>query len=144
MHLRTEADVGEAWGSYVAQTTAHLDMCKKLNLSLIYVATGNQKDIVRFANEAQQVGLSVISKLDLLSSIEEQASFQASAYESLSWDQKAVLDFEILSRSSFFSGPAAVSYLIFFYSMFHLSFFFFHLSTMYLVVNLSSYDGTNK
>lgn len=111
VHLRTEADVGESWGGYVAQTTAHLDMCRKLNLSLIYLATGNREDTVRFTNGARELGISVVSKLDLLGAEEEQAVFDSSALESLSWDQQAVIDFEILSRSSFFSGPAGVSSL---------------------------------
>ncbi|KAJ4385431.1 hypothetical protein N0V93_009859 [Gnomoniopsis smithogilvyi] len=110
MHLRTEIDAGETWGGYEAQAIAHLDLCKKLNLSLIYVATGNQGDVVRFADEAQQVGITVISKQDLYSTVEEQAVFDSSALDSLSWDQKGVLDYEILSRSSFFSGPAASSF----------------------------------
>ncbi|KAJ4409220.1 hypothetical protein N0V82_009493 [Gnomoniopsis sp. IMI 355080] len=110
MHLRTEVDIGGDWESYKEQATTHLAMCKKLNLSLIYVAGGNQEHIEQFAIEAQQSGISVISKLDLLASGEEQAVFDASAFESLSWDQKGALDFEILSRSSFFSGPAGSSF----------------------------------
>lgn len=111
MHLRTEADVGEAWGTYTAQTTAHLEMCQKLNLNLIYVAGGNHEDVVQFTEEAKELGIAVISKLDFIYG-EEDAPLDSEGFYSLSWDQKGVLDFEVLSRSSFFSGPAGVSKVV--------------------------------
>lgn len=107
--LHTDVDEGSEWGFYEAERRAHLDMCKELNFTLIYVATGSRQDTEQLRSEAQHMGISVISKVDLLSKIEKQSDFDTLAFESLSIAQKNALDFEILSRSSFYSGPADVS-----------------------------------
>lgn len=109
MNLHTEDDTGSEWGFYEAQRRTHLDMCKKLNLTLIYMATGSRQDTEQFRREAQQVGISVFSKVDLLSKIAKDSVSDTLGFESLSLAQKSALDFEILSRSSFYSGPADVS-----------------------------------
>lgn len=108
--LHTENDMGSGWGFYEAQKRAHLDMCKELNLTLIYVATGSRQDTEQLRSEAQQMGISVISQDDLLSKNEKDSVSDTLAFESLSLAQKSALDFEILSRSSFYSGPADVSF----------------------------------
>lgn len=109
VNLPTQDDAASTWPLDEAQKRAHLRMCKKLNLNLIYVATGNHQDAAQFAKEAHEMGISVISKFDLLSKIEKQSVFDNVALGSLSLAQKSAVGFEILSRSSFYSGPADVS-----------------------------------
>lgn len=105
MHLRTEADVGEAWGSYEVQTSAALQLCQEHNLTLIYLATGNRADAARFTDEAAAQNITVVGKLDLMEAAEDKEAFDA-----MSWDQQSLVDREIASRSSFFGGLVGVSF----------------------------------
>lgn len=111
MHLRTEQDAtaivhwDQEFGGFEQQTDAHLEKCKSLGLRVIYVASGNEEDIVRFAAKAkEQANIAVCSKRDLLTAPEDVA-----ALDELTWDQHGALDWEVLSRSTFFSGPVMVS-----------------------------------
>lgn len=118
MHLRTEQDAtalvhwDEAYGGFDKQTDIHLQRCKELGLGLIYVASGNEEDIVRFAAKArEQANITVCSKRDLLTAPEDLA-----ALEGLSWDQRGAIDWEVMARSSYYSGPAMVSRVFVFIS----------------------------
>lgn len=111
LHLRTEKDAttivhwDEAFGGFEKQTDIHLAKCKELGLRAIYVASGNEEDIVRLAEKAMAyAGIIVHSKKDLLTAPED-----AKALEDLSWDQRGALDWEVMARSTFFSGPYMVS-----------------------------------
>ena len=111
VHLRTEADAAmSGWlknfGDFETQTDIHLDICKSVGLGVMYVASGNQEDIDKFARKAEEAaGILVLSKHDLLSTTQDRE-----ALDSLTWDQQGALDWEILSRSSFFGGPTMSSF----------------------------------
>ncbi|PSR92176.1 hypothetical protein BD289DRAFT_429296 [Coniella lustricola] len=111
MHLRTEADAtqvgwAEAFGGFEAQTDIHLEQCAKMGLNVIYVASGNEEDISRFADKAMETAnITVVSKKDLILGSKDRAKL-----DELTWDQHGALDWEILARSSFFSGPAMSSF----------------------------------
>ncbi|KAK7743913.1 hypothetical protein SLS53_003935 [Cytospora paraplurivora] len=111
VHLRTEVDAENsgwlrAYGGFDVQTDLHIEMCKSLGLEVMYVASGNQEDVDRFAEKAyKNDGIAVVSKKDLLSEPQ-----QREALENLTWDQQGALDWEILSRSSFFNGPMMSSF----------------------------------
>lgn len=76
-------------------------------LSVIYVASGNKEDIVQFATKARQAphNIQVVSKDDLLSSAEDRAALAA-----LTWDQQGALDWEVLCRATYFTGPVFSSF----------------------------------
>ncbi|KUI73202.1 hypothetical protein VM1G_08705 [Cytospora mali] len=111
VHLRTEADaVMSGWlknyGDFETQTDIYIKTCKSLGLRVIYVASGSQEDIRKFAEKAEdEAGIEVLSKDDLLPAPKDRIILN-----SLTWDQHGALDWEILSRSSFFSGPVMSSF----------------------------------
>lgn len=61
---------------------------------------------MKFTAKAHQVhNIKVIHKDDLLSSAEERATLA-----DMTWDQHGALDWEVLSRASYFSGPVFSSF----------------------------------
>ncbi|ROW10201.1 hypothetical protein VMCG_01947 [Cytospora schulzeri] len=111
VHLRTEVDAAKSgwlkiYGDFETQTDIYIEMCKSQGLRVIYVASGNQEDIIRFTQKAdKEAGIAVLSKHDLLSAPEDRKLL-----DGLTWDQHGALDWEVLSRSSFFSGPTMSSF----------------------------------
>lgn len=110
VHLRTEVDAANSgwlknYGGFETQTDVYLEMCKRQGLQVIYVASGNQGDIVKFTEKGKKHGVTVLSRQDLIT-----APLDRELLDSLTWDQHGALDWEILSRSSFFSGPTMSSF----------------------------------
>ena len=107
-HLRTEADAqaagwlnsNDAYANFSAQTTAYIAHALRSTLHVMYVASGNSTDLSRFALKASTHNppVNVTSKSDLLPPNE------AAALRELSWDQQALVDYEVLMRSSVFGG----------------------------------------
>ncbi|GAM84224.1 hypothetical protein ANO11243_022180 [Dothideomycetidae sp. 11243] len=105
-HLRTERDAANAgWlgqslhANFSAQTDAYLLQAKESNLKVLYVASGSPEDLQSFGDKAWLThGMNVTHKRELLSGADLQE------LEALSWDQQALLDYEILLRSSHFGG----------------------------------------
>ena len=107
-HLRTEADaLAAGWNSadppnanYSSQTDAYIAHALAHNLRLMYVASGNASELARFAAKAaaHMPPLTVVSKSSLLpqSALDELLA--------LTWDQQALVDYEVLQRSSVFAG----------------------------------------
>ncbi len=104
-HLRVAADaVAAGWPGYESQAPFYIAEAKRLNLTAVYLATGSPEHRERFRKDAAFEGLSVIVKEDLFSS-EELAELQK-----LSWDQQALVDYDILMHSSWFYGTVRSSY----------------------------------
>lgn len=105
-HLRTEADaVSAGWlnapnANFSAQTDAYMQHALKYNFRVMYVASGNETDLALFAEKAAQhvPPLNVTSKLALL------APAEADELAALTWDQQALVDYEVLQRCSVFGG----------------------------------------
>jgi hypothetical protein len=98
-HMRVAADAAAAgWPGYEAQAPFYLDEAKRLNLTTIYLATGSQEHRERFREDAAREGLSVVVKEDLLNG-KELAELQK-----LTWDQQALVDFDVLMHSTSFYG----------------------------------------
>ncbi|KAK4550067.1 hypothetical protein LTR36_003034 [Oleoguttula mirabilis] len=105
-HLRTEADARNAgWlnepnTNFSAQTDAYIKQALKHKLKVMYVASGNATDLALFKAKAAAHAppLIVTSKLDLLppDALEE--------LKQLTWDQQALVDYEVLQRCSVFGG----------------------------------------
>lgn len=111
MHLRTERDAAlmtswlQSYGGFEDQAAWHLEKCVSLGLKLIYVASGNEKDIERLKEMAMDKGkITVVSKNDLITDPADKT-----VLDSLTWDQHGALDWEVLARSSYFAGPIMVS-----------------------------------
>lgn len=105
-HLRTETDAQNAgWlkepnANFSAQTDAYIAQALKHKLTVLYVASGNATDLALFkAKAAAHVPpLTVTSKLDLL------PPDALGEMKRLTWDQQALVDYEILQRCSVFGG----------------------------------------
>jgi hypothetical protein len=105
-HSRTEADAQIAgWNSapntnFSAQTDAYIAHALAHNLKLIYAASGNASELAGFRKKAaaHSPPLSVTSKLDLL----PPSGAARQELEALTWDQQALVDYEVLQRCSVF------------------------------------------
>ncbi|KAK5116306.1 hypothetical protein LTR85_009278 [Meristemomyces frigidus] len=105
-HLRTEADARSAgWfnepnTNFSAQTDAYIGQALKHKLKVMYAASGNATDLALFKAKAaaRAPPLNVTFKLDLLppDALDE--------LKQLTWDQQALVDYEVLQRCSVFGG----------------------------------------
>lgn len=105
-HLRTSSDAVKAgWNPdfeeqtdwYINQTIAH-------NLGVIFAAGGNELDLKRFATKAVKKGIQVVNKFDLL------YGNDLKELENFVWDQRGLVDFEILLKASQYGGYARSSF----------------------------------
>jgi hypothetical protein len=72
------------------------------SLQLIYLSSGNSADAARFTEAASALSINVTTK-DLLLS---EPGFESAKVqmENVSWDQKGIIDYLVLLRSSYFGG----------------------------------------
>ncbi|KAF3768988.1 hypothetical protein M406DRAFT_239083, partial [Cryphonectria parasitica EP155] len=124
MHLRTEKDARDSWSffpGYDDQTAyffAHLESLPTLppppgappgkkGRKLAYLATGltaTDSDVVRFRARAAELDTTVLLKRDLLDETE------VAALNRLTWDQRALVDYEILLRAGTVLGIVESSF----------------------------------
>ncbi|KAK4219168.1 hypothetical protein QBC37DRAFT_478101 [Rhypophila decipiens] len=98
-HLRVAADaVAAGWPGYEAQAPLYIREAKERNLSSVYLATGSAEHRDRFWKEAALEGLVTFTKEDLLDAEEREELAR------MSWDQQALVDFEVLMHSAMFYG----------------------------------------
>ncbi|KAF2217722.1 hypothetical protein CERZMDRAFT_31796 [Cercospora zeae-maydis SCOH1-5] len=111
-HLRTADDAKNAGWMDVegmnasAQMDEYINHAKEYDLRVIYVASGNSEDVEELRQRAtvQDPPITVVSKTDLL------PAHEASALSKLSWDQQALVDWEVLKRCSVFGGIVKSSF----------------------------------
>jgi len=105
-HLRTEVDarnagwLNEPGSNFSAQTDAYIESALEHNIRIMYVATGDAADLARFKLKAAThlPAVNLTSKLDLL------PPHDLEMLKSLTWDQQALVDYEVLQRCSIFGG----------------------------------------
>lgn len=106
-HLRTEKDAENAgWlgesnphATFDAQTDTYIQQAEESRMRVIYTASGNADHVVLFAAKAWAThSINVTSKTDLMHG-DDLAELQA-----MSWDQQALVDYEVLQRCSVFGG----------------------------------------
>lgn len=109
VHIRTEADAAvENWDSYEVQLQHVREQLASNALSALYVATGTASDVDRLradladmripVNETHDAPVQVLQKWDLFD--EEDLLFM----DTLTWDQMALVDHDIMLRASRFAG----------------------------------------
>jgi hypothetical protein len=87
------------WTGYAEQAACYLSQACSHNLSLIYVAPSDPESAARFKRDALTFqNVQVTTRYDLLS------GGDLEAMKRLNWDQQALVDYEILLRSSSFAG----------------------------------------
>jgi hypothetical protein len=105
-HLRIEADAANAgWlsepaANFSVQTDAYLTQAVKHGLGVIYAASGDMEGLQAFKDKgmAWTTAVQVVTKLDLMGEDE------MTVMKSLTWDQQALVDWEVLKRCSVFGG----------------------------------------
>ncbi|SMR51213.1 unnamed protein product [Zymoseptoria tritici ST99CH_1E4] len=105
-HLRIEADAANAgWlsepaANFTVQTDAYLSQAVKHGLRVVYAASGDVDGLKRFKEKglAWHPAVRVITKQDLMSEAEQ------TIMAGLTWDQHALIDWEVLRRCSVFGG----------------------------------------
>jgi hypothetical protein len=104
-HLRVEADAEFAkFPGYQSQAPFYLEEAQRLNLTTIYLATGSPEHRERFQKDARALGITVYVKEDLLEPEE------LAVLKSLTWDQQALVDYDVLLYSCRFCGAVRSSF----------------------------------
>lgn len=105
-HLRLDSDAVKAgWNpDFEQQTSWYISQALAHNLSIIYAAGGTDSDIASFASEAETYDIQVVAKHDLL------FGNDLKELKNLLWDQRALVDFEVLLRGSQYGGYARSSF----------------------------------
>ncbi|GAB7364412.1 hypothetical protein MBLNU230_g4954t1 [Neophaeotheca triangularis] len=111
-HLRAENDAAAAgWlanpdANFTAQTTSYLSQATSHGLRTLYIASGNTTQISEFVTLASTNSppLNLTTKHSLL------PPSDLAILETLTWDQQALVDYEVLLRCSLFGGIVKSSF----------------------------------
>ncbi|KAH8204377.1 hypothetical protein TruAng_001428 [Truncatella angustata] len=101
VHLRTEADALKQWPSFEVQVAGYVKESQRLGFQggIAYLASGSEAEAIKFKDFAQsEMQLQVRTKHDLLE-VRDLEKLQK-----LSWDQQAVVDFQVLLAANYFVG----------------------------------------
>jgi hypothetical protein len=105
IHLSSAQDAGAAssevdqtYYQYTTQSKLYLDQAVVSTLSLLYVSSDNGADLVWFISDTQALNLTVTTKFDLLKGWDKETLLE------LTRDQRAMVDYLVLSRASQFAG----------------------------------------
>lgn len=108
-HVRTEADAQlESWTSFSTQSQHIREQLEANQLAALYVATGTASDVERLraeladvrvaVNDTHTTGVQVLQKWDILDEAD------VMIVDTLTWDQMALVDLDIMLRASRFVG----------------------------------------
>jgi hypothetical protein len=89
---------------YIGQATAYLEHASASRLPILYIASGNLSSILLLQRQASGFNIDVTHKFELLKNAEREQ------LESLKWDQRAIVDFLVLSKAQEFAGVGHSSF----------------------------------
>lgn len=105
VHLRTEKDVQGVFPSYEDQAADYLDVIVENKIPVIYLATGATKEnVTHFRERAEDFNATTVLKTDILEGSDLEA------LEQLSWDQRALVDYEVMLRAGLMVGTSMSSF----------------------------------
>ncbi|KAH8884524.1 hypothetical protein GQ53DRAFT_661656 [Thozetella sp. PMI_491] len=106
VHLRTERDIiSKDFPPYETQAAYYLDYITRSKIPLAYMATGaTQENITAFAERAKDFNVTVVQKTDILEGEDLNTLY------GMSWDQRALVDYEIMLRAGLVAGVAESSF----------------------------------
>ncbi|CAG8957424.1 hypothetical protein HYFRA_00011405 [Hymenoscyphus fraxineus] len=111
IHLRTEKDSQQGWplhkfaySRYNKQAEYYLGLVRSSNTSVIYLASGDIKEVERFSDDAAAHNLIVTTKYDLLTGND------LLLLQNMAFDQQALVDYLVLLKSSAFAGVGHSSF----------------------------------
>lgn len=107
VHLRTESDALKFWkswpfGTFEEQTDVYFEQAVRSNLSLVYVASGDPQEIIRFQQKTPV--LTIMNKEQLLNAEDKKVLLD------MTFDQQALIDYLVLLKASQFGGVAQSSF----------------------------------
>jgi hypothetical protein len=106
VHLRTSDDAASAgWLSYGAQSTLYLNLASATGLTSIYVSSGSPSSILKFVKLAQKTSQLKVTSKELVLPPAELEELKA-----LSWDQQALVDYQVLLKGARFGGIGQSSF----------------------------------
>lgn len=105
-HLRTESDAASipTWPTYDFLRDGLFQTAEKRSCRLIYVATGDMAHLDKLRIEANQKNITIITKTDLMRL--EDTDYMTT----LTWDQKALVDYHVLRPAPFLIGSSMSSF----------------------------------
>ena len=104
-HLRTAMDALVAnWPGYDAQAWGYLEQAELNALFVIYVSSGSESDVKRFAEDAATRNIQVAEKSSLLK------GESLMRLQNMTWDQQGIVDYEVLLKCSNFGGISQSSF----------------------------------
>lgn len=102
VHLRTEKDAGSNFPPYETQAAYYLDYVVKSGAAVAFLATGaSPENVTAFTERAREFNVTTVSKLDLLTDPND-----AAALDQLAYDQRALVDYEVMLRAGLMTGTA--------------------------------------
>lgn len=106
VHLRTEGDALQFWPDFEFQSNGYLEQAKVRELQHAYLACGDESEAKRFSAKAvnQTTPLHVATKMTLLQGED------LMQLTNMSWDQQALVDFLVLTKSTHFTGCSFSSF----------------------------------
>lgn len=107
--LRTAADAKAAgWTPYTHQVENYLRHAQQHKLPAIYLMAGDEADAKRFTDAAANLSMEAVTREQLLTA----KGFEREMKEmkALTWDQRGLIDYEVLLRSSLFGGTHESSF----------------------------------
>ena len=105
VHLRTEKDVAGIFPPYETQAAYYLNYLAQNQIPLVYLATGATEDnVTAFAERAKDFGAATVLKRDIFDPPE------LALLDTLSWDQRALIDYEIMLRAGLITGTSESSF----------------------------------
>lgn len=101
VHLRIEKDATDNYPTYSTQAEAAIDHISRSDTKVVFLATGGSSaDVQDFKARAEDVGVAVVTKLDLLE------GGDAADLWGMAYDQRAMVDYEILKRAGGMVGQS--------------------------------------
>lgn len=105
VHLRTEKDVEGAFADYDTQAAYYLSYVVDSHAPLVYLASGaTGQDIDSFTARAKDFNVTTVVKKDILDGTDIEVLGK------LSWDQRALIDYEIMLRAGLVAGMSESSF----------------------------------
>ncbi|KAK0731620.1 hypothetical protein B0H67DRAFT_597472 [Lasiosphaeris hirsuta] len=105
LHLRTERDAEHVFPSFEDQAAYLLDYVTSSKARVVFMATGaDESNVTAFAERAADFDVTVLLKKDLLQ--EEDLN----VLKGFTWDQRALVDYEIMLRAGLIAGPSQSSF----------------------------------
>lgn len=102
-HLRTAEDATKAgWPNYATQEANYIGAANRTGLNVIFLSAGAPKDVERFSKTAKASNMKVETKDSLL--VGDLFHAEKKALGKFTWDQKALVDYEVLMGASYFAG----------------------------------------